>query len=214
MYRSSLLCNEFFAWWTFMTYSGLKSKHFFGIASHSKISYFEIGAAGEQCPYKELAGCALVAGGTSALVGGGEGFPNGLAPTIPTMTHTCSHQQWIFGSRLAHYIPTPIFCSSSWKVDSWTLFLELSGLSQSDLILTIENCEKWEQVNHESSLMTIVKMPRVVVSHEAEVGLLFWIISLWWFEGNLCDEWIQARNLIFCGRKYSSSEASWSFGRL
>ena len=62
-----------------LTYSGLKSKHFFGIASHSKISYFETGAAGEQCPYKELAGCALVAGGTSALVGGGEGFPNGLS---------------------------------------------------------------------------------------------------------------------------------------
>ena len=103
-----------------MTYSGLKSKHFFGIESHSKISYFEIGAAGEQCPYKELAGYALV--------GGGEGFPNGLAPTIPTMTHTCSHQQWIGGSRLAHYIPTPICCSSSWKVDSWTLFLELIDL--------------------------------------------------------------------------------------
>ena len=208
MYRSSLLCNEFFAWWTFMTYSGLKSKHFFGIESHSKISYFEIGAAGEQCPYKELAGCALVGGGTSALVGGGEGFPNGLAPTTPTMTHTCSHQQWIGGSRLAHYIPTPICCSSSWKVDSWT-----HRPCQSELSLTSEICEKWEQVNHKSSLMTIVKMPRVVVSHEAEVGLLFWIISVWWFQENLCDEWIQARNLIFCGRKYSS-EASWSFGRL
>ena len=55
-----------------MTYSGLKSKHFFGIASHSKVSYFETGAAGEQCPYKELAGCALVGLG-------GEGFPNGLS---------------------------------------------------------------------------------------------------------------------------------------
>ena len=129
-----------------LTYSGLKSKHFFGIASHSKISYFETGAAGEQCPYKELAGCALVAGGTSALVGGGEGFPNGLAPTIPTMTHTCSHQQWIFGSRLAHYIPTPICCSSSWKVDSWTLFLELIDLvnqSWAWQVRTVKSESKW-----------------------------------------------------------------------
>ena len=134
------------AWWTFMTYSGLKSKHFLGIASHSKISYFETGAAGEQCPYKELAGCVLVAGGTSALVGGGEGFPNGLAPTTPTMTHTCSHQQWIFGSRLAHYIPTPICCSSSWKVDSWTLFLELIDLvnqSWAWQVRTVKSESKW-----------------------------------------------------------------------
>ena len=78
------------------------------------------------------------------------------------MTH--SSHQWIVGSHTAHSLPHLLKISDQQS-------LNIAKDCQRDC--ESEDCESLHRakVNLSTCLMTIVKMPRVVVSHEAEVRL-------------------------------------------